>query len=156
DAVPRLEGRQLAPGQAGRDARVAVGQVGIVEKKVALGAADVYLIAEEVVGDAVGAVAMDDDQAKSRLLPRPDHGGGAPCHRSSRLRTRGQRVAGQPSPTVLAEEDVVPVRVSAPPALGHVEGVCKRRNPLITGGPVIVSRVSTSVAERALPGIPLV
>ena len=100
---------------------------------------DVDLVAEQVVGDAVGAVAMDDDEPEARLIARsndrrhPARRGGR-RHRPFGL-PRGQRLAGQTSPTVLAKEDVVPVRVSAPPALGHVEGVCKRRNPLVTGGP---------------------
>jgi hypothetical protein len=55
---------------------------------------------------------------------------------------RGQRFAGQTGPTILAKEDIVPVRVSAPPALGHVEGVCKRRNPLVTGCPATLSWVN--------------
>jgi hypothetical protein len=50
------------------------------------------------------------------------------------LTVLGQPLLSQPSPTELAEQNVVSVRVPAAPALNHVEGVCKGRKPLITGG----------------------
>ena len=58
------------------------GQVRILEQEVALGPADVDLVAEQVVGDAVRPVAVDDDQAKAGLLARhhPDRGGQRRLH----------------------------------------------------------------------------
>ncbi len=68
DAVAALERRQDPPGQAGHDARVPGRKVRIVEQEIPLGAADVDLVAEQVVGDAVGPVAMDHDQPETDLL----------------------------------------------------------------------------------------
>src|SRR5665213_1390638 len=47
DAVAVLERRQHPTGQAGHDARVARRQVGVLEEEIALGSADVDLIAEQ-------------------------------------------------------------------------------------------------------------
>jgi hypothetical protein len=71
---------------------VARRQVRVLEQQVALGAPDVDLIAQQVVGDSVGPVAVHDDQAKSGLLVRDhaDRGG----HRrlvQGRRRVRGGR-----------------------------------------------------------------
>src|SRR6185503_18311200 len=109
-----------------------------------------------VVGDAIGAVAVDDDKTEPRLLlllhasHRRDDGAGARAPtfdqpvggpvRARRVRPFDvpgirQPLAVQPSPTMLTKQDVAAVGVPAVPALDHVEGVCKRRNPLVTGGP---------------------
>ena len=81
DAVARLERRQHPPRQAGDDARVARRQVGVLEQQVALGAADVDLVAQQVVGDAVRAVAVDDDQPEPRLLAGTSALGAGGCAR---------------------------------------------------------------------------
>ena len=161
DPVAALERRQNPPGQAGHHAGVPGGEVGILEQEVPLGPPDVDLVAQQVVGDPVSSIAVDDHQPKpDLLLPDPDgrrdgrdrtagrgvvdHSigravGGDRCGGRDRRRTaKGdfrQRFGGQPSPTELAKNDLRPVGVSAATAFDHVDGVCKGPNPLVTGGP---------------------